>query len=176
MSLDVYGGETGEQEWESLPRSKIQLQPTDQPLPVFTSETSSSCEQTCPGVSEKQQWKNIELLYNTEHMFASNFIISFDKLSTLIMSVGSVLCACDSHFVFLLCLCSLPFRPWHEPFWHGNWKHHCSSPWCSTSSHSSCLQSQTSGPWISSWRCCCQSNSQIWAFCENATNIKSRTY
>lgn len=67
-------------------------------------------------------------------------------------------CACDLHFAFLLFLSSLLCHLFHGPLWHGNWKHHCSSPWYSISSHSSCLQSQTSGPCTFSWHWGCQNN------------------
>lgn len=67
-------------------------------------------------------------------------------------------CVCDLHFVFLLFLSSLLCHLFHGPLWHGNWKHHCSSPWYSISSHSSCLQSQTSGPCTFSWHWGCQNN------------------
>lgn len=110
----------------------------------------------------KNKWNKVEkneLLYS----FSSNFIISFDTFSTLMNSVNqsvSVLCVCDSHFVFLLCLSSLLSRPLHEPLWRGNWKHRWSSPWCSTSSRSSCLQSRISGPCTFSWHWGCQNNSK----------------
>lgn len=120
---------------------------------LFMSGPSSSCVQTCLGVSEKQAEGKNELLYstgNTVFLLALQFSLT-NFLHLLNQSAVFYVCVCDSHFVFLLCLSSLLCRPLHEPLWHGNWKHHCSSLWCSTSFHSSCLQSQTSGPCIFSW-------------------------
>lgn len=84
-------------------------------------------------------------------------------------------CACDLHFVFLLFLSSLLCHLFHGPLWHWNWKHHCGSPWYSISSHSSCLQSQTSGLCTFSWHWGCQNNGKKnWTFWENITSYKNK--
>lgn len=93
------------------------------------------------------------------------------KIEVLYYSTGNTVflvvyfCICwDSRFVFLLCLSSLLCHLLRGPLWLGNWKHRWSSPWYSTSSHSSCLQSQTSGPCIFSWHWRYQNNNTIFHF------------
>lgn len=54
------GAQWGEQEWGTRPkRSDVRVRLIDQTQSVSTSETSSSCGQTCPGASGSQDTKKI---------------------------------------------------------------------------------------------------------------------
>lgn len=87
-----------EQVLEILPRTKVQ--PLASVSFFFTSEPSSSCVQTCPGVSEKQVEGKNELLYCTGNtVFLVTLQFSLTNFLHL-LSQSAVFHVCVTHILF----------------------------------------------------------------------------